>query len=637
MTTRNPAELVARPYTYTALTRRTLSMTAGRYAPLWFVGLLFSGSLTLLMLVSITWLLLRGVGVWGVNIPAAWGFAITNFVWWIGIGHAGTLISAILLLMRQKWRNSINRFAEAMTLLAILMAGMFPLLHLGRIQRFYYLLPYPNTLDNWPQWRSPLVWDVIAVMTYGIVSVIFWYLGLVPDLATVRDFARRKPARFIAGILSLGWRGSAVQWRRYHAVYFILGALATPLVVSVHSIVSLDFAVAIVPGWHSTIFPPYFVAGAIFSGMAMVLTIAIPLRRAFSLHDLITPKHLDAMAKVTLTAALVVAYGYLMETFDEWYSADHHELVRLHERFLGPTAPIFYLMLACNVLAPQILWFRNARRSPIALFLLSIIINVGMWSERYDIVVTSLAHATHLDSARGSFTPTFWDWSLLLGSLGTFAFLFLIFIRVTPIIPIHEVRELLNPKSASRHARTQIPPLARDARPDTILARFQSPGAILEAARAVRPRHPGRVEAFTPFQVEHLPEVLGIPPSRIPSIMAAAAVASAAATYFLQYYAAVISYPWHIGGRPLHSWPSFIPLTFELGVLGGSLAGLAAFILANHFPKPYHPLARIATFARASADAFFLALTDVVDADRPELVALLQSHGAQRIDEVDTR
>jgi Ni/Fe-hydrogenase subunit HybB-like protein len=412
----------------------------------WWVGFLIGFLLLQLLLFSIGCLLVYGVGIWGINSPVFWGFAIVNFVWWIGIGHAGTLISAILLLLKQQWRTSINRFAEAMTLFAVACAGLFPLLHLGRVQYFYWLMPYPNTMNVWPQFRSPLIWDFFAVSTYATVSLLFWYVGLIPDLATLRDRARGTFSRVTYGILAMGWRGSARHWKRYQTAYLLLAGLATPLVVSVHTIVSYDFTVGIVPGWHSTIFPPYFVAGAIFSGFAMVLTIAIPLRAAYGLRDFITDKHLDNMAKVMLAAGLIVAYGYLMEAWVAWYNGHPMETYLFYNRFFGPYAFWYWLLLFCNVVVPQALWFGPIRRMPVVLFVISLIVNVGMWLERFIITVVSL-HRDHLPSSWGMFYPTVWDWAFLLGSMGLFVSLLFLFIRLLPMISIAEMRELVEEES----------------------------------------------------------------------------------------------------------------------------------------------------------------------------------------------
>lgn len=415
----------------------------------WATAVAISFALVMLLLISIGWLFLRGVGIWGLDMPVAWGFAIVNFVWWVGIGHAGTLISAILLLLKQDWRTSINRFAEAMTLFAVACAGLFPLLHLGRPQFFYWLIPYPNTMGLWPQFRSPLIWDFFAVSAYATVSLLFWYVGLIPDLATLRDRAQRPFARISYGILSMGWRGSARHWKRYQATYLLLAALATPLVVSVHSVVSFDFAVAIVPGWHSTVFPPYFVAGAIYSGFAMVLTIAIPLRAAYGLRDLITDRHLNNMAKVMLASGLIVAYGYVTEAFTAWYSGHKEELYLLENRALGPYGFWYWALFAANIGIPQLLWLRRVRRTAWMLFVIAIVVNIGMWLERFIIVVVSL-HRDYLPSAWGYYEPTFWDWSTYLGTIGLFAALFFLFVRLLPVISIFEMQEAAHHEAGGR-------------------------------------------------------------------------------------------------------------------------------------------------------------------------------------------
>jgi molybdopterin-containing oxidoreductase family membrane subunit len=434
--------LIRGPQSYPQITGEISSIVlAGRLPPLFWWG--FGGFflLTLLFLASIAYLVAVGVGAYGINIPVAWGTMITNVVWWIGIGHAGTLISAVLLLFRQPWRASINRFAEAMTLFALAMAGLFPILHLGRPWFFYWLLPLPNTHMHWPQWRSPLVWDFAAIATYLIVSLLFWYMGLIPDLAVLRDRARRRLPQIFYGILALGWRGSAQHWKRHQTAYYLLAAIATPLVVSVHSVVSLDFTIAIEPGYHSTIFPPYFVAGALYSGFAMVLTIAIPLRAAFGLKDLITPRHIDNGAKVMMAAGMLVAYGYFAEFFYAWYSGSPFERYVMWSRLFGPYAPSFWVMIGCNVGLLQLLWFPRIRRDMRLLFGLALLINVGMWLERFVIVVSGPAR-DFLPSAWDTQTLTALDYGLLFGSLGTFFALIFLFIRILPAISIFEVEKL---------------------------------------------------------------------------------------------------------------------------------------------------------------------------------------------------
>jgi Ni/Fe-hydrogenase subunit HybB-like protein len=408
----------------------------------WVFGFLIAFGVLQLLMGAATWLIIKGVGIWGINIPIGWGFAIVNFVWWIGIGHAGTLISAILLLLNQSWRNAINRFAEAMTIFAVLCAGMFPVLHTGRPWLAYWLLPYPNTMWLWPQFRSPLVWDVFAVSTYLTISAVFWYVGLIPDFATLRDSATKRWKAMIYGMLAMGWRSSARHWQRYEKAALLLAGLSTPLVVSVHTVVSFDFAVAMVPGWHTTIFPPYFVAGAIYSGFAMVLTLMIPVRKFYGLEDVITLRNLNNMAKVTLATGLIVGYGYMFEAFFGYYSADIYEKFMIWNRMTGPYAPFYYVLILCNVITPQFLWSKRIRTNPLVLWCISIVVNIGMWLERFVIVITSL-HRDFLPSSWGMYWPTIWDWAVYLGTLGFFMTCIFLFVRVLPMITIFELRMLL--------------------------------------------------------------------------------------------------------------------------------------------------------------------------------------------------
>ena len=432
-------------HTYGTVTDKISSIVLTRRTPaVWFLGASLAFGMVLVLVYSIAVLFAKGIGIWGLNVPVGWAFDITNFVWWIGIGHAGTLISAILLLLHQEWRNSINRFAEAMTLFAVSCAGIFPLIHVGRPWVAYWLFPYPDTMGLWPQFRSPLLWDVFAVSTYATVSFLFWFIGLIPDLASMRDRARHPLARIFYGALAMGWRGSARHWHRYESAYLLLAGLATPLVVSVHTIVSLDFAVSVVPGWHSTIFPPYFVAGAIYSGFAMVLTLTIPLRAFYGLKDFITDKHLDNMAKVVLGTSLIVFYSYLVELFMAWYGGNPFEASVFQTRMTGPYAPAYWSLMFINGVVPQILWIKRIRSSPLALFAVSILVNIGMWLERFVIIVTSL-HRDFLPSSWGMYHPTVWEWSTYLGSIGLFFALLFLFIRLLPMISIFETRLMAAP------------------------------------------------------------------------------------------------------------------------------------------------------------------------------------------------
>ncbi len=408
----------------------------------WYIALTISSLLTLVLFGLVGYLIKEGIGVWGLNNPVAWGFAIVNLVFWIGIGHAGTLISAVLFLFRQKWRTGINRFAETMTIFAVMCAGLFPAIHVGRIWLLHWIFPIPYSQQAWPNFRSPLLWDVFAIGTYMLVSILFWYMGMVPDLATLRDRATGKVRRIIYGLLSLGWRGSNRHWHRYEKAYLLLAGLATPLVLSVHSVVSFDFATSQLPGWHTTIFPPYFVAGAVFGGFAMVSTIVIPVRKLFGLEDIITPKHLEAMTKIMLATGMMVGYAYSMEFFIAWYSGNSYETFAFVNRAVGPYAWAYWIMVSCNVLSPQLFWSKKLRRNLWVMWVVAVLINIGMWFERFVIVVTSLSR-DFLPSAWGHYSPTWVDVGTLVGSFGLFFTLFLLFLRGAPIIAIAEVKTVM--------------------------------------------------------------------------------------------------------------------------------------------------------------------------------------------------
>jgi Ni/Fe-hydrogenase subunit HybB-like protein len=409
----------------------------------WIFGFAVAFTLMMAFLYATAYLLARGIGIWGTTIPVGWAFPIVNFVWWIGIGHAGTLISAVLLLLHQEWRTSINRFAEAMTLFAVSCAGLFPLLHMGRPWVFYWMMPYPNTMDLWPNFRSPLVWDVFAVTTYFTVSILFWYMGLIPDMATLRDRTKNRIGRVVYGMMALGWRGSAAHWQRYEVAYLLMAGLATPLVVSVHSIVGMDFATAIIPGWHTTFSPPFFVTGAIFSGFAMVMTLMIPLRSIYGLEDFVTLRHLENMAKVILATGSMMFYGYAMELFFAYYSGNEYERYMTINRVLGPYGWSYWALIGCNVIVPQLLWSERVRKNIPLLFVISLIVNVGMWLERFIIVVVSL-HRDYLPSSWRMYYPTVWDFTHLIGSVGLFFTLLFLFVRVLPMISIFELRSLVH-------------------------------------------------------------------------------------------------------------------------------------------------------------------------------------------------
>jgi molybdopterin-containing oxidoreductase family membrane subunit len=422
--------------------------------PGWWLFFLPSVALLGLLGVSTAWLFWEGIGIWGLNNPVGWGWAIVNFVFWVGIGHAGTLISAILFLFRQKWRTSINRAAEAMTIFAVMCALIFPGIHVGRIWVAYWMLPLPNQMQMWPNFRSPLIWDVFAVSIYGTVSLMFWYVGLIPDLATIRDRAKTKLRQVLYGAFALGWRGSTRHWLHYERAYLILAGLATPLVLSVHSVVSMDFAVSQLPGWHTTIFPPYFVAGAIFSGFAMVITLMVICRTAFHMENIITLRHMENMAKITLLTGSMVGYAYSIEYFVAWYSGNPYEQFAFVNRAFGPYAWAYWTMVSCNVLSPQVFWLKKARTSIPVLFIVSIFVNIGMWFERFVIVASSL-HRDFLPASWDYYSPTFWDVAALLGSFGLFFTMFCLFVRFLPMVATAEVKTVL-PEADPHHGEQEV-------------------------------------------------------------------------------------------------------------------------------------------------------------------------------------
>jgi molybdopterin-containing oxidoreductase family membrane subunit len=438
------AALVLGKHDFASVTETVCRAAERKQTPLaWYVAFAFSAAWTGFFFLLIGYLIATGIGVWGNNIPVAWGFAITNFVFWIGIGHAGTLISAILFLFRQKWRTSINRFAEAMTIFAVMCAGIFPGIHVGRVWFTYWLAPYgPNAMSIWPNFRSPLLWDVFAVSTYFTVSLLFWYLGMIPDLATLRDRATSRWRKMAYGAFALGWCGSGRQWHVYERAYLLLAALATPLVLSVHSVVATDFAVAQLPGWHTTIFPPYFVAGAMFSGFAMVVTLMVPARAFFGLKDLVTLRHLENMNCIILATGSIVGYSYGVEAFTAWYSGNPYEWQTFLNRIYGPYGWGYCIMIVCNVIVPQLFWLKSWRVTPWKMMIVAILVNVGMWMERFVIIVASLSR-DFLPSSWKMYKPTWVDLCMLAGSFGLFFTLFLLFCRYLPMVAMSEVKQVL--------------------------------------------------------------------------------------------------------------------------------------------------------------------------------------------------
>ena len=641
---------------------------AERPTPLgWWLFFLPSLALLGLLGVAVSWLFWEGIGIWGLNVPVGWAWDITNFVFWVGIGHAGTLISAILFLFRQTWRTSINRSAEAMTIFAVMCALTFPGIHVGRVWVAYWMFPLPNQMGMWPNFRSPLLWDVFAVSIYGTVSVLFWYVGLIPDLATMRDRAKTRTRQFVYGIFALGWRGSQRQWHHYETAYLILAALATPLVLSVHSIVSMDFAVSLLPGWHTTVFPPYFVAGAIFSGFAMVLTLMVICRSAFGLEHIVTLRHFDFMAKIMLVTGSIVGYAYATEFFTAWYSGNPYEIFTFLNRAGGPYAWAYWIMVSCNVISPQIFWFKKARTSIPILFTLSIIINIGMWFERFVIIVTSL-HRDFLPSSWAYFSPTFWDVACLLGSFGLFFTMFCLFVRFLPMVATAEVKTVLpqaNPHhgvqraihghethksetiehhpvastAADAGARSrwsfEMPMLPRLPKGPHygILAEFATPASLYHACEKVRDAGFTRWDAHTPFPVHGLSQAMGLRRSTLPWIVLVMALTGAAAGFALQWWVHTSAYPLVISGKPFFTWPAFIPVTFEVAVLFGALGAVFGMLGLNRLPMHHHPLFKSKVFERASDDTFFISIESWDPRFDPSgTAALLKSLGARNVE-----
>ena len=639
----NTDEMIAGSHGLSSVTA-TICGIAERPRPpkAWYIAFGISVALTGILALMVAYLFLEGVGVWGVRIPVAWGWAIVNFVFWIGIGHAGTLISAILFLCRQRWRTSINRFAEAMTIFAVMCAGVFPAIHVGRPWVEYWLAPYPNQMSLWPQFRSPLLWDAFAVSTYFTVSLLFWYVGMVPDLASLRDRAKGRARQILYGIFALGWRGSNRHWHVYERAYLLLAGLATPLVLSVHSVVSFDFAVANVRGWHSTIFPPYFVAGAIFSGLAMVLTLLVPARQFFGLKDFVTPRHLDAVAKLLLATGCIVGFAYAIELFHGWYCGDPYESFVFLYRARGDYAWGYWTMTICNVVVPQVFWVKWCRTNPWALFTVGVLVNVGMWFERFVIVVASLS-ADYLPSSWGYYSPTWVDILTFAGTLGFFLACFLLFCRYLPMLAMAEIKPLL-PKERLEVEQAVSLPLPSQAgqpapqQPATagLLAEFASPQTLLKAAAAVRDAGFTKWDVHTPYPVHGADKAMGMRPTRLAWLVFAAGVAGALTGLTLQWYTNAFDYPFLVSGKPYFSVPACIPVVFELTILFSAVAAVLGMLGLNRLPQLYHALFKRPRFRRASDDRFFISL-EAADPkfDPGQAETLLRAQGALAVERVE--
>jgi molybdopterin-containing oxidoreductase family membrane subunit len=637
-----PPPLIAGGHTPASVTATVCALAEQPRPPrAWLIAFAISATFTGILGLMVAYLFWTGVGVWGLRVPVAWGWDITNFVFWVGIGHAGTLISAILFLCRQRWRTSINRFAEAMTIFAIMCAGIFPAIHIGRPWLAYWLAPYPNQMSVWPQFRSPLLWDVFAVSTYFTVSLLFWYIGMIPDLASLRDRAQTRTRQMLYGLFALGWRGSNRHWHVYERAYLLLAGLATPLVLSVHSVVSFDFAVSNVPGWHSTIFPPYFVAGAIFSGMAMVLTLLLPARQFFGLKDFITPRHLENMAKLILATGMMVTFAYVIEAFHAYYSGDPFEGFVFMYRARGDYAWAYWIMVTCNVLVPQLFWFKKCRTNLWVLFAVSILVNVGMWFERFVIIVSSLS-ADFLPSSWAYYSPTWVEVLTFTGSFGLFFTCFLLFCRYLPMLAMAELKPLLKTDGATVPPPTvnETPPQEREPGNGKavagLMAEFASAPALLKAAVAVRDAGYTKWDAHTPHPVHGLDHAMGVKPTPLPWIVFIAGATGAAVGLGLQWFTNALDYPLLVSGKPFFSLPANIPVVFELTILFASIGAVLGMLGLNRLPELYHALFTRPRFRRASDDRFFIWI-EAADQkyDAAGAAALLRAHGAATVETVE--
>jgi molybdopterin-containing oxidoreductase family membrane subunit len=665
--------LVWGPTDFDQLSEQIAGITERPQPAWWWPAFLVTSALLLGGVLAATYLISTGVGVWGSNNPVNWAFDITNFVFWIGIGHAGTLISAILFLFRQKWRTSINRFSEAMTIFAVMCAFVYPGIHVGRFWYVWFSLPLPNANHIWPNFRSALLWDFFAISTYFTISLIFWYVGLIPDLATLRDRAKSRRRQRVFGLLALGWRGSTRHWRHYEVAYLMLAGLSTPLVLSVHSVVSFDFATSLIPGWHTTIFPPYFVAGAIFGGFAMVLQCMIPARKVYGLENLVTVKHIDVMCKFILATGSLVGYAYCMELFIAWYSGNPYEWQTFANRaFTGDYVWAYWTMMTCNLFIPQLFWIKWCRQTPWFVLIVVTFVNVGMWYERFVIIVQSLHH-DFLPSSWGRYYPTWVDWVQMIGDFGLFFTMTLLFVRYLPMIAIAEVKGVL--PMASPHpvipaaenylkANSEYPtsdhalaagygaplPAPKEVAATTdpvpafapapggtgtpwgAVAEFANPHALLAAAKAARKGGYRLIDAWSPFPVHGMISAIGRTRSRLPLFTLAGALTGLALAAAMQFYLSTYYYPIIVSGKEYRSWEAFTPIFFEMTVLFAGFFTLFSLIGLCGLPRLYHPVDNHPTFGRSSLGGFFLTV-EAADAkfDPDATRAFLESIGGKHV------
>lgn len=665
--------LVWGPADFDSLSEQIAGITERPQPAWWWPALVVTSAVLVGGVLAATYLISTGVGVWGSNNPVNWAFDITNFVFWIGIGHAGTLISAILFLFRQKWRTSINRFSEAMTIFAVICAGIYPGIHVGRFWYAWFMFPLPNANHIFQNFRSALLWDLFAVSTYFTISLIFWYVGLIPDLATLRDRARSRTRQLIFGFLALGWRGSTRHWRHYEVAYLMLAGLSTPLVLSVHSVVSFDFATSVIPGWHTTIFPPYFVAGAIFGGFAMVLQCMIPARAVYKLENVVTVRHIDVMCKFILATGTLVGYAYCMELFIAWYSGNPTEWQTFQDRaFGGSYSWAYWVMMSCNLFIPQVFWLRWCRQTPWFVLVVVTFVNVGMWYERFVIIVQSLHH-DFLPGSWGRFYPTWVDWLQMVGDFGLFFTFTLLFVRFLPMIAIAEVKGVLPEADPDRDPPTEdtylkvngrypskdlevaasygpplparrnvpespdpVPPFIATpggtGKPWGAVAEFANPHDLLAAAKKAREAGYRLIDAWTPYPVHGMITAIGRTRSRLPLFTLAGGLTGLAAAATMQFYLSAYYYPIIVGGKEYRSWEAFVPIFFEMTVLFAGFFTLFSLVGLCGFPRLFHPVDQHPTFKRSSLGGFLLTV-EAADPkfDPDQTRAFLESLGGKHV------
>jgi Ni/Fe-hydrogenase subunit HybB-like protein len=616
-TVRNgPPRLIEGDHDFCSLTELVCGLVEQPARRWWWIAFVICAFFGVLGLVVTVDSVVTGQGIWGLNQSVGWGFDIASFMFWIGIGNAGALISASSLLLRQKWRCSLNRAAEAMAFFAVACAGCFVMIHLGRAWIFWYMLPAPSAVGMYPNYRSALSWDFVALSAGATVSLMFAYVGMIPDLATLRDRARSRLRQLVYGLLALGWRGSGRHWRNFQTAYLMLAGLTTAQVAAAQTIVSFDVATSVIPGWHSTLFPPYFVTGAILSGLAMLITLVAPLRGLCGFKEVITLRHLGNVCKLVIAMSLLVGYAYAVELYTAWYGGNIFEQYTFRNRVIGPYGWCFGVMFACNVLLPQLFWFRWFRTTPWAMFLIAALVNIGMWFERFVIVATSLTRE-HLPSSWKMFYPTGPDFLLLVGGFGLFASLFLLFVRFLPVIALSEVKGYLlaalgtdSDRLEGSHVMSAKGAFSPDqaGRLHGILARFAGPVELVDAIGRLHALGYDRLDAYSPFPIPGMDQALGLKRSNVPVLVLAGGCFGAVAAQTVQWYQSAIAYPLITAGKPFNSAEAFAPITVVTSILCAAFGAVFGMLAMNGLPRLYHPVFRSESFARTTSDGFFLSV-----------------------------